>query len=228
MLVVEDLLLLLTDGRTGRSRVDSTGLGLALAGAVVLELAERGRVDVSGPGEAVRPGRLVVRDLAPTDDPLLDGRLHLVAARRPAKPQDVLPRIAKGLRYEVLARLTAQGVLRLEEGHALGVFPTRRWHATDPTHEDRLRRGLADVLVVGRTPTEREVALISLLHAIDQVPKVLGVSGPLRREVKRRAKEIAAGEAAGVAVRKAVEQVNAAVVAAVVAAGAAGIASSGS
>lgn len=72
MLVAEDLLLLLTDDASGKFVVDRTGMGLALAGACVLELAERGRVGVAVEGEAVRRGRLVVRDPVPTGDAVLD------------------------------------------------------------------------------------------------------------------------------------------------------------
>ena len=227
MLLAEDLLLLLTDDTTGRAVADSTRLGLGLAGGVLLELAERGRVDVVGPGEPVRPGRLVVRDGSPTGDAVLDEALRRLAARRPGKPQDVLPGLAKQLREALLARLVERGILRAEERRVLGVFPTRSWPAVDSAHEDAVRRGLRDVLVIGRIPDPREAALVSLLHAVGQVPKVLAGPGTDKGELKRRAKAIAEGEFAGAAVRKAVEAVSAATMAAITAATAATAASSG-
>ncbi|MFD1504221.1 GPP34 family phosphoprotein [Georgenia yuyongxinii] len=217
MLLAEDLLLLLTDDHTGKATTDGTKLSLALAGAVVLELATEGRVDVSGPGEEVRAGRLVVRDATPTGDPVLDQSLGHLAARRPGRPQDVLGGLGRGLRATLLDRLVGRGILRAEEGRVLGIFPTRSWPAADSAHEESLRRALHDVLVLGRTPAPREGALISLLHAVDQVPKLVGGPGSDRRQLRRRAKEIAEGEFAGTAVRKAVEAVNAATMAAITA-----------
>ena len=216
MLIAEDVLLLLTDDLTGRPVVDTTRLDLALAGAAVLELATLGRVDVSGPGEEVRPGRLLVRDATPTGDPVLDETVRRIAARRrPAKPQDVLPHLTKGLRAALLDGLVSRGQLVEREGRVLGVFPTRSWPAADGAHEKLLLDGLRDVLVVGRTPTPREASVIGLLHAVDAVPKVLRDVGVPARELRRRAKAVPLDGFAEVAVRKAVEAVQAAMIAAV-------------
>ncbi|WP_127130679.1 GPP34 family phosphoprotein [Georgenia sp. SYP-B2076] len=218
MLLAEDLLLLLTDDSSGRAALDGTRLDLALAGAVVLELATAGRVVVSEPGGAVRPGRLVVRDPSPTGDGVLDEALRRIGTRRPGKPQDHLPGLAKQLRPGLLDRLVGRGILRAEQGRVLGIFPTRSWPAVDSAHERDVRRGLVEVLALGRTPTPREAALVSLLGAVDQVPRVMAGSGLDKRELRRRARAIAAGEFAGEAVRKAVAAVTAATSAAVTAA----------
>ncbi|MCL3863160.1 GPP34 family phosphoprotein [Actinotalea sp. K2] len=225
MILAEDVLLLLLDDVSGKAIVDTTRLDLALSGAVMLDLATRGRVDVTGPGEPVRAGLLVVRDLTPTGDTVLDEALRRIQVMGPKKPQSALSTLGKGLRPELLHRLTSRGVLRAEQGRILGVFPTRSWPAVDVAHERRLRDALHDVLVVGRTPTHDESALIALLQAVDQVPKVLREVGIPKRELRRRAKAVAAGGFAGEAVRKAVEAVAAATaasIAAVTAAGAAG------
>ena len=50
MLIAEELLLCLTDEESGATRVDSTKLTYALAGALLLELSLMGRVDVAERG----------------------------------------------------------------------------------------------------------------------------------------------------------------------------------
>lgn len=221
-MLAEDLLLLLTDDATGRSLVDTTRLDLALGGAILVGLTAAGRIRITGPGEDVRAGRVVVEDPAPTGDPVLDDGLGLVvASRRPPKPESLVPRLGKGVRARLYGRLADRGILRAEEGRILGIFPTRSWPAVDSAHEDELRRGLREVLLDGRRPDEAEVVVISLLHAVDQTPKVLADAGLPRRELKRRAKAIAEGEFAGAAVRRAVDAVNAAMVAAIAATAAA-------
>lgn len=76
MLLAEDLLLLLLHDASGKPMVDTTRLDLALAGAALLELATLGKVDVTGPHDAVKPGRLIVRDGTPTGDTVLDEALR--------------------------------------------------------------------------------------------------------------------------------------------------------
>lgn len=210
MLVAEDLLLLLTDDETGKPVVDTTKLDLALAGAVLVDLAELDRVEVAGPGEAVKEGRLYLQDTTPTGEPVLDETLTRISARKPGIPASTLPHLTKGLREAIYDRLVDRGIVRAEEGRVLGLFPSHQWPAGDSTHEDELRQGLQDVLVVGRAPTGHEALLISMLYAVDQVPKVLGGDVD-KRQVRARAKSIAEGEFAGEAVRKAVEAVRAAV-----------------
>ena len=226
MLIAEDLLLLLTDDATGKTVVDTTRLDLALAGGVLLELALLGRIDVTGPGGDVKPGRILVRDASPTDDRVLDEALRRIVAKNPRKPEAVVPSLTKGLRGALFDRLAERGIVRADRGTVLGIFPTRSWPAVDSGHEAEVRFGLRDVLVVGRTPTEREAALVSLLHAVDQVPKVVGTTEVPKRELKRRAGEVAAGEFAGAAVKKAVEAVQSAAMAAVMVGGV--VAASGS
>jgi hypothetical protein len=75
---------------------------------------------------------------------------------------------------------------------------------------------LSAVLVDGGEPDVRTTALVSLLTAVDAVPKVVPAAD--RRALVRRAAAVAEGEWAGDAVRKAVAAVHAAVTASVVAA----------
>jgi len=222
MLLAEDILLLLTDDATGKTSVDSTTLDLALAGAVLLELAVEGRVDVAGPGEPVKPGRVVVRDPRPTGDELLDTALGIVASSSPRKPDSMLGQLKKGLAATLRERLVSRGIMRFEEGRVLGIFPTSRWPAADSSHEDQVRRALFDVLVTGRSATPTEAGLVALLQAVDKVPTVFPHTGLAKRELRARAKAVAEGGFAGEAVRKAIEAINAGVMAAVTMAAVAG------
>jgi len=169
VILSEDVLLLLIDDASGKFVVDKTRLDLALAGGVLLDLATLGRVDVTGPGEPVKAGRLVVRDAGPTDDSVLDEALRRIGEMGPKKPESVVPKLAKGLRQDLLGRLISRGILRAQEGRVLGIFPSHSWPALDSGHERQVRSGLHDVLVAGRSPAPREAALVSLLQAIDQV-----------------------------------------------------------
>ncbi|WP_199422433.1 GOLPH3/VPS74 family protein [Actinotalea solisilvae] len=227
MLLVDDLMLQLLDA-SGRTRADATRTGLGLAGALMLDLALRGKVDVAQPGERVKAGRLVVRDTTPTGDPLLDEALRTFAEREGRKPQDVLPKVAKGLKQRVLDRLVRLELVQHVEGRVLGVFPTHAYPRTFAHGSDATAEGIRAVVVTGHTPTEREAALISLLQAVDRIPAVVGDVGLTKRELRARAKAVAASGFASEAVRKAIEAVDAATTAAIAAAVASTAATAGS
>jgi hypothetical protein len=224
VLIAEDLLLLVTENSTGKPVVGSTELEHALAGAVLLELAMAGRVDVEESRGLGRKGRLVVVDSSWTHDPILDEALRRIGDKPGRKPDAVVTFLRKGLRDRLYARLAEQGILRLDRHKVIGLFPQTRWPAVDSSHEERLRRALHDALVVGVDPRPSVAAVISLLYAIRAVHKVVG-SREEKKRVQVRAKEVSEGEWAAAAVRRAVDAVNAATIAAITAATAAASAS---
>ena len=229
MLLAEDLLLLLTDDDTGRLLVSASEADVALGGARLIELTIEGRVDLTGEGEG-RKGRLVVRDRTRLADPLLDEALDLVTARAGKKPDAVVQPLGKKLRDRLYLRLAEQGVLRSERGKVLGIFPTQKWPAADAVHERQLRAELEQALLTGLQPRERVAALVSLLHALRAVHKVVRPKdhGLSKRDLDRRAKEIAEGDWGSAAVRKAVDAMTAATTAAVTAATSAAVISGSS
>jgi hypothetical protein len=221
MIVAEDLLLLLTDDRTGRPVVDATRRDIAVAGAVIAELATSGRLQaVSSPGLFSRTALRIV-DTSPLGEDVLDEALRRAAGPGSASPAAVLNRVRKGLRERLYERLAARGVLSAEKGRVLGIFPTTVWRAVDSAHEAEVRRALVEVLITGRSPTPREASLVALLAAVDAVPKVLAGTGVPNRALKARAEQVAADDVGGEAARRAIEAVQASMVAAVAASGAA-------
>lgn len=216
MLIAEDLLLLLTDDRTGSLVVASNQVDVALGGALLIELALAHRVDVAGEDGAVRRGRLFVTDEGPTSDVLLDEALAVLVEKQGKKPRDVVPRLGKGLRARLRGRLAEQGLLHEESGKILGVFPTHRWPSSDAAHEDSVRALLMQALRSGGTDDVRIAALVSLLHSLKAVAKVVdpAVVGVTKKELNENAKRIAEGGWASEAVRQAIDAMLAAVIAA--------------
>lgn len=227
MLIAEDLLLLLYDDESGKPVVGSTELDYGLAGAVLLELAMLGKVDVTGPADGGKTDRLVIRDPSPTGAVILDERLALIGHKlQGRKPKDAVGKLAKGVRDQLLWQLGQRGILREDKNKVLGVFPVTRWPAADARHEGEVRQALDAVLRIGTQPDQRTAALIAMLHATKSVTKV--IASPDKRELKRRAKLIAESAWAAEAVRKAVEAVQAGAAAAAASAAAAGASASSS
>src|SRR5215213_9951952 len=135
MLLAEDLLLIVTDDDTGELATSSAEVDVALGGALLTELALMERVDVAGPDEGVREGRLVVRNASPTGDEVLDDALATVGEKEGKKPQGVVSALGKRTRVRLYERLAGSGVLRAEKGRVLGIVPRHRWPSDHTAHE---------------------------------------------------------------------------------------------
>ena len=213
MLIAEDLLLLLTADDTGKLTADGTNTNLSLGGALLAELAFMQRVDIAGPDERCREGRLIVRDASPTGDSLLDDALATVGHQEGKKPQSVVAALGKRSRVRLYERLAEAGLLHAEEGRILGMFPTHRWPADHADHEAAVRANLVTALRDGGTTDARTRALVSLLLALKAVhqavtPESVGLS---KRELNASAKRIADGDWVGKAVRSAIDTETAAI-----------------
>jgi hypothetical protein len=214
MLIAEDLLLLLTADDTGRLAADSTNTDAALGGALLAELALTQRVDLAGPGERVRQGRVIVRDAGPTGDSVLDDALATVGDREGKTPQSVVAALGKRARVRLYERLVEAGLLRAEEGRILGIFPTHRWPAEHTGHEAAVRTELVTALRHGGTRDARTGALVSLLLALKAVHKAVDPDsvGLSKRELNASAERIAEGDWVAKAVRSAINSTDMAVV----------------
>ena len=216
MLIAEDLLLLLTDDDTGKLVASGSSVDIALGGALLVELTLTERVDVAGPDERVAQGRLVVRDAGRTGDEVLDEALATVTSKEGKKPQTVVTALGKGIRARLYERLAENGVLRAEEGHVLGLFPTHHWPTKDAGHEAAVRAALDTALRIGAASDARTGALVALLSALKAVHKVVDPEavGLSRRELDTSAGRIAKGDWAATAVRSAIDSMMAAIIAA--------------
>ncbi len=215
-LIAEDLLLLLLDDESGKL-TSTTYLDTGIGGALLVELAMSGCVDVvKGSGLWAR-AKVLPTNAPPPADAVLAEALQLIRSKE-RTAQDLVARLGKKRRDGLLERLRVRGILEEREERVLGLIPRRRWPTIDNTHESAVRRELGDVLVRGVRPEERTAALIAVLSALDLAHKVIDREGLPARELKKRAKEVAEGDWAAKAVRDSIAAAQAAMTAAVVAA----------
>lgn len=223
MLIAEDLLLLLLDDETGKIAA-SDRLTPALGGALLLDLALAERVEVGEKSSRWHPAKVEVIG-TPTGEPMLDQALSL-AAEKPRTAQDLVSRLGKGAKEQLIEQLSSRGMIERRDDKVLGIFPRTTWPAADSSHEASVRALLQGALVQGLTPDTRTSALIALLSAIDRAHKMVHPGDMSSKQVKARATSIAEGAWAAKAVKDAVVAAQAAVTAAIVASSAAANASS--
>lgn len=210
MLIVEDLLLLMLDDETGTPAGAGT-LYYTLGGAVLVELALRGRVETEeGTGGLSGPKVRAVGD-GPLDDPLLQAAYDKVA-ERPRRVQTLLVEIGSGLWEPLIDRLIERGLIGREKKRVLGVFRMNTLPAKDTAHEEALRRTIRTVLEDDAEPDPRTAAVIALLSSSGTLP-MLRPPLPWSGKVHKRAKELEQGSWGAKAVDSAVSRTAVAIAA---------------
>jgi hypothetical protein len=160
-------LFLLGHDPSGRAVVPAHSLDLGAAGALLAELAQSGRLAVSG-------GHVTVADTTPTADAEID-RLLLLVLRSPAAPPlgAVLTELHPGAADRVRAGLAAAGVVREVGAKRLGLIPVTRYPA-DEAAVRRITVGLWYAAHGRDQPDDRTAALLALVHAVQLHGHVFG------------------------------------------------------
>ena len=160
-MLATDLLLLALDDERG-TVLPAAGIGLdyGLAGAIVMELALQGRLQVDG--------ERVTATGSATDDPLLDDALRTIAAT-PGKTLSHwvrhLPGEMNGLRQRLLDRLVARGTLTRRDQRVLLLFHRNVYPERDARVEHDIRARLDGVLLRGESSDAATACLIHLAAA---------------------------------------------------------------
>lgn len=160
MLATDLLLLALDDERGTVLPQAATGLDCGLAGAIVMELALRGRFRIDN--EALSTIRHA------TGDALLDDALQVIAAtpgRNLSHWVWHLSRGLGGLRQRLLDRLVAQGTLKKCGQRVLLLFHQTVYPERDARVEHDIRTRVDDVLLRGQVPDAQTACLIHLAAA---------------------------------------------------------------
>ena len=209
-LIAEDLLLLLLDDQSGKP---NTGhLDLALGGAVLVDLALEGLVEVASHGSLLGSAKLRRAPGAMAGDRILAGALAAVAENKPA--QKLVVKVGKGLLDPLAERQRRRGVLGRREEKVLGLVTRTRWPSRDPSRKEAIRRGLVVILVQGGRADARSAALIGLLLAVHRLHRTVSHPDAGARSVKKRAKEVAEESWASPTIKDAVAVATAATAAA--------------
>jgi len=166
----EEVVLLSLDDETGRP-VGRLGMApdLALAGALLMDLALAGRIDTDR-------DRLWVADDAPTWDPVLDAVLDQLLA--PEVPNDargaimILARDISEARSALLDRLIEAGMLRRIESNALWLFRDTRHPKADGAAAEDARARLRSLLLQEELPEPRDALLLGLARAAGLLPVI--------------------------------------------------------
>ncbi|MER6947253.1 GPP34 family phosphoprotein [Nonomuraea sp. NPDC000554] len=194
--IAEELVLLAHREHDGKPLISNMILDIGLIAADLAELAERGKVRLSGRD-------LVVADQGPVGDPELDAVLaRMVKVGKALPPRRWLDKVnPMGRRKRYLQRLSERGALSAEKRRILGLFPVERYPEADPTLEREIRDRLGKALR-GRQPDSRTVALLAVAHRSGLTKQLFAPS------TTKRIEELIDKDWAGKAVKAYVDESN--------------------
>ena len=158
LLISEDLMLLLLP-ESGKIPEITPGLESALTGALLVDLAEAGFIDILPGSDPASP---FVRPAAvprPTDPMFVNAIALLGQKERPLS--SALPILLPRLDDVLLVRLGNHGL-----------FPTSSWQVLDPAPEERLRAEIGAVLDGGESVDVRTGTIIALLHGAEAARQI--------------------------------------------------------
>lgn len=208
-LLVEDLLLLLFDPRSGTIAGEGT-LFYALGGAVLADLALRGLVEVDDRPSLTGPRVRAVGEAAPADELLRPAWQQVKDRARGA--QGLLAGVGPQLREPTLERLVRAGHVGRRRTRFLGLLPTTTLVDGGSSRRDELLAEIRPVLVDGTDPTPRAAVLAALLSASGNLP-ALHRDIPWSGEVHDRGKQLERGDWGAAAVGEAMTRTAAAMAA---------------
>ncbi len=159
----EEIMLLLLEDESGRFVfVPEHSANCVLSGAVLMDLALRGKIDTD-------LKKLTVTDPSPTGDDLLDPtfqRLVDAEEQRDARYWvEYCQRDAMAIRQGALDRLCRNGILEREENRFLWVFRSRRYPVRDDQPEREVKLRIMSILFSDEIPDPRDIAIIGLVDA---------------------------------------------------------------
>lgn len=161
----EEFLLLALEDESGRMCPLPRGsLDLAIAGALLMELAFANRIDTDST-------KLFVLSREPLNDSLLDEVLEAIP--EPRESEETIRNVLQSLSHRsgrwkdvMLDSLVNKGVLRREEHRFLWVFPDRRYPQIDGKEEEEVKSRIRSVVLDSEAiPDPHDVVIVCLAEA---------------------------------------------------------------
>ena len=181
--LAEDIILLLLDDDTGKlASIDLMTLNYAMAGAVLMDLALRNKIDTDLES-------LIVADSTPTGLQMLDTYLDKISSENKENNTRYwlteLSNYGEEVVDSALNMLVEKKILKTEEKKILWVIGTRVYPMVDDKEEKEVKRRIVDLLMSDQIPTPQDVVLVSLMDTCSLFTTILS-----SKEVERLSSRI--------------------------------------
>lgn len=157
--LLEKYLLIALDDEKGKFVNDSIYLHYGFAGAILLELAIRKKVEVSGE-------KILLKDRSTEKEIALNKAIVYLTEEGSMKTKDLIGKLSKKaseFKNDTLQRLINKGVLEKREDKFLWIFSKDKYPTSNMLPENRIRQRLNDVVLHDKRPEAQNVMLLSLI-----------------------------------------------------------------
>jgi golgi phosphoprotein 3 len=207
--ILEEFLLLALEDSSGQFYpLARSTLDCASAGAVLMDLTLRGRVD-----NDLRD--IFVTDTAPVGNPILDSVLQTMALSPVLTPRSIaywLRQLAdegEALREKALRQLEAREIVKREDKKILWVFGARRYPLLNQKERREVKLRILGVVLRDDIPEPHDIMLVALAHACGLFHLIL--SDQEMAAASARIDQMAQMDLIGQAVAKAVAEIETAI-----------------
>jgi len=158
--LAEEVILLVLDEKSGKFiHVPEYAFRYALSGAVLMDLAFKGKIDADTES-------LFVVDTSPTGDDVLDMVFESIKDEEESHNCsywiEYLGRDALNIQAMALQRLCEAGILKQEEKLIFWVFKSRRYPTIDGYPEKEVKQRIMSLLFSDEIPDPRDTAIVAL------------------------------------------------------------------
>lgn len=208
--LAEEVLLLLLDEKKGTLiQVPQLTLHFVLAGAILMELAIRNKVDSD-----IDSFYIIDRD--PTGEPVLDGIMTKIDSYAPNQDLKYWINAIADHGSEILEssinRLIERGILGRTEKRILWLVKTESYPTIDQSVERESKRRVLNLLYSDEIPDQEDIVLVCLLDASNMLRTLIGQAELTR--LRPRIEQIVRLDLIGQATTKLIREIQVALVAA--------------
>jgi len=169
--LIDQLTLLALDDEKGTFVAESNAYSYALAGALIMELALQGRIDLSAK-------KVLIKDRNKTNDKVIDRYFDLIlesAKERTLKSwiRSIGEKASK-IKLDTVDKLIDNRILSKREDKILWVFTYNKYPMENPRPENKLRKRLYDVVVNGHRPELKDIMILNLIQSCGLGKEVFG------------------------------------------------------
>ena len=169
--LMDELTLLALDDEKGSFLTDSISFAYGIAGAVILELTLRDKIEVV-------KDNVIVKNNKSIGDELLDTYLDLIYQSKKEKTlEDWIQHIGEEedrIKNKTIDKLVTGGILIKKEEKFLWLFSNDKYPAVNSLPETRLRNRLCKIIENNLEPKLNEAMLISLIDSCSLNEEVFG------------------------------------------------------
>lgn len=208
--LLEEFLLIALDDDKGQFVTSSTHLHYGFAGAILLELAIRGKI-------AIEDERVKLKESTYEKEVVLNKAIDFIKNDEKSSVKDCIHHLAKKaneLKQDTLQRLINKGILKKEEHKILWLIPNDKYPTTDLTPESKVRQRLDDVMLHGAKADAHDVMLLSLIDVSDLTKEAFRSKADYKK-VKKEIKEVTKDVQVSGVVNKSIREIQAAIMLAI-------------